>query len=306
MSSNKFLRTFALLTILIVGLFVLLNAYVDIYGLFLGRKDRKVYTNERTSKYLLSYRYIPENYDGFIIGPSLSDNLNPIHIPDYKVYNASIMGANISELHWLIDKIVQEGHMKVAIFCLDPYLTKDYGPKVVTISGKDYYGALGSTNLLRTYAVYAMRQCGFSGFEAKEMSDGNGWTNFEIEMEKVDPKVAIQRELKQREYGDLYIDDRALGDLAHVLQELRDHNIKIVAYFSPVPRDIYLHASRNYKKFESRLASLFTTNDVLFNLNDDQYAQYTSDYNTYIDRGHLSVSGQDFVLREINSHLQGL
>ena len=124
MSSDRFLRTFALLTIVVTGLFVLVNVYVDIYGLFLGRKDRRVFTNERTSKYLLSQRYIPENYDGFIIGPSLSDNLNPVHIPGYKVYNASIMGANISELHHLIDKIVQHGHMKVAIFCLDPYLDR--------------------------------------------------------------------------------------------------------------------------------------------------------------------------------------
>src|SRR5687768_16344560 len=117
MDSKIFLKRFLLITLLTVGLFVALNVYVDIYGLFFGRKDRKVYVNERTSKYLLSFRYIPENYNGIIIGPSLSANLNPEHIRKFKIYNSSLMGANISELHYLIKNITERRNIKIAIVC---------------------------------------------------------------------------------------------------------------------------------------------------------------------------------------------
>jgi len=75
----------------LIGLIASINYYIDIYGLFRGKKERKVYINERTSKYLFSMRYIPENYEGVIAGPSLSDNLNPDAIKAYKIYNASII-----------------------------------------------------------------------------------------------------------------------------------------------------------------------------------------------------------------------
>ena len=34
----------------------------------------------------LSYKYIPENYDGILIGPSVSGNLNTSNISNYKIY----------------------------------------------------------------------------------------------------------------------------------------------------------------------------------------------------------------------------
>jgi hypothetical protein len=67
MTYQNFLSRF----LLIVGVFIMsfagLNYYIDIFGLFRGTGNRKVYINERTSKYLYSYRYIPENYDAVLI-----------------------------------------------------------------------------------------------------------------------------------------------------------------------------------------------------------------------------------------------
>src|ERR1700712_5296696 len=120
-SYKKFLIKYTIISLVIVGLIAGLNYYIDIYGLFRGKKDRVMYINERTSKYLFSMRYIPENFEGFIIGPSLSANLNPEAIRSYKVYNASIMGANISELNYLVDNLIEKGKMKFAIICLGPY-----------------------------------------------------------------------------------------------------------------------------------------------------------------------------------------
>src|SRR5688572_24466845 len=54
------------------------NVWIDIYGLFLPVKGREiqVYNNDRISKYLLSYRYIPQNFNVAILGTSLSANLD--------------------------------------------------------------------------------------------------------------------------------------------------------------------------------------------------------------------------------------
>ena len=307
MTSGKFLRTFAITSLSIIAGIILINVAIDIFGLFRGRDHLKVYTNDRTSKFLLTYRYVPENFNGFIIGPSLSANLNPAAITSYKVYNASIMGANISDLHNLINNMVDRGDMKIAIFCLDPYLTKDFGPKASSINEKEYYGALGSTNLLRTYTMYTVRESGlFKGKVADEVSDENGWTNFGQEMDNIDPKRAIEEKVKLKEKSDLHIDDRALEELGQVLAQLRAKNIQVVGYFSPVPREIYELGREDYREFERRMSGLFTDKDILFNLNEDKYKEVTSDYNTYIDHGHLSASGQAFVLSEINAHIAGL
>jgi len=304
MSSRKFLIRFTILAGVIITATVLINMYIDIYGLFLGRKDRKVYVNERTSKYLFSFRYIPENYDGFIIGPSLSANLNPAEIKGYRVYNSSIMGANISDLHYLVNNIIQKGDMKLAIICLDPYLTKDFGKKNATIDPKEYWGALGSTNLSKTYLMYFVRRYNLRpGSYAQDIIDENGRNNFELEMKNLDSKIIIEEKVKLRQNEQTTIDPRSYEELGVVLAELRAKKIKILGYFSPVPYPLYSIGNKKYKAFEDKIKKLFTPDDIVINLNDEKYKTITSDYKTFIDHGHLSLAGQTFVLKEIGLSL---
>jgi hypothetical protein len=304
MNSSKFLKRFGLLLSLIVIATVALNIYIDIFGLFLGRTDRKVYTNERTSKYLLSFRYIPKNYDGFILGPSLSANLDPTQIQNFKIYNASIMGANISDLHYLVNNMITKGNMKVAIICLDPYLTKEFGKKNATIDPKEYFGALGSVNLVKTYGMFCVRKFNlFPSRFAPDLIDVNGRNNFELEMKEVDSKKAIEEKVRLKKHEATEINPKSYEELAQVIAELRAKNIQLVAYFSPIPYPIFSIGKDKYTEFESKMSKLFNQDDILLNLNDEKYKAITSDYATFIDHGHLSTSGQAFVLSEIQSKL---
>ena len=304
MDSKKFLKLFSITTLLIIVVFVSLNVYIDIYGLFLGRKDRKVYVNERTSKYLFSFRYIPENYNGIIIGPSLSANLNPSYIQNYKIYNSSIMGANISELKYLIDNIQTYGKIKIAIICLDPYLTKDFGKKSSSIDPKEYYGALGSTNLLKTYLMYFVRTYELlPNTYSRDIISENGWNNFELEMKGLDAKKIIDEKVQQRKYEAPHFDPRAHKELGEVVNKLRSNNVQIVAYFTPIPYPIYSIGKKDYLFFEENMRKLFKEGDIVINLNDEKYKSVTADYKNFIDHGHLSSSGQTFVLNEIKTHL---
>ncbi|MDJ1484271.1 hypothetical protein QNI16_27485 [Cytophagaceae bacterium YF14B1] len=307
MNSKKFLFTYVILTLVLVTLMAGINYFIDIYGLFRGKKDRKVYINERTSKYLMSYRYIPENFEGFIMGPSLSANLNPEQIKEYRIYNASIMGANISELNYLVDNIVERGNMKFAIICLDPYLTKDHGRKSANITTEEYYGALGSTNLLKTYLLYFVRNNNIAPHRyAPDLHNTVGWNNFEKETHNIDSKRSIEEKAAKRQYEKTEIDPVAYKELNTTLIKLRHKNIKIIGYFSPVPYKLYQLGKSDYHKFENDISALFTKNDVLINLNEDQYKDITNDYNTFIDHGHLSANGQRFVLSVLERELKQL
>ncbi|MEP6675437.1 MAG: hypothetical protein ABJA78_09785 [Ferruginibacter sp.] len=305
MSYKKFLLKYAVLSVLIVTLIAAINYYIDIYGVFRGKKNRQMYINERTSKYLFSQRYIPENFEGFIIGPSLSANLNPQAIKDYKVYNASIMGANISELNYLVDNLIEKGKMKFAIICLGPYLTKDHGKKSASIDPKEYYGALGSTNLLKTYLLYAVRKYNIAPHRyAPHIYNAVGWNNFELEMQNLNSKKAIEEKVAIKDYGSTDIDTIAYAQLGHTIEKLRKNNIKVIGYFSPVPYQLYQLGKTDYEKFEARISSLFNDQDILMNLNDEKYKAVNDDYNTFIDHGHLSAKGQAFVLDVLDSTLK--
>lgn len=107
MTSKRFVaETFVVIMLLFMVMSVSVNRFND-YGLFedVTGKSFEVMGNERTDKLLFSFNYIPNNFEGILIGPSLSDNLNTKDIKDYKIYNASINGGNVTELRKIVDTI---------------------------------------------------------------------------------------------------------------------------------------------------------------------------------------------------------
>lgn len=302
LDKNTFLIRLALVCLGLTALIVLLNYSIDIFGLFRGKKDRLIYVNERTSKYLFSYRYVPENFDGFIIGPSLSDNLNPEKLKGFKIYNASSMGANISDLNYLANNFLEKGKMKVAIICLDPYLTKEFGKKSATIDPKEYWGALGSTNLFKTYLFAIARNLGLT----KPKYNTVGWHNYELDMAEINSEKAIKEKLKTRSAETPATNPQADQELKETLQRFRENNIKVIAYFTPVPYELYHLQYDGYRKYTQYTSSYFTKDDILMDLNDEKYKSYTKDYATYIDHGHLSAKGQQFVLSKIQEALDSI
>src|SRR6267154_129537 len=139
---------------------VAMNYFRDTYGLFRNVRGRSIsiYSDERTSKYLLAYNYVPVNFEAYIIGPSLSANLNPKRIADFRIYNLSMMGANITEQKAVVLKAMEKSAPKFVILCLHPYLTADHGMKTAMINPRKYYGALGSVSLYKSYLLEFIRE----------------------------------------------------------------------------------------------------------------------------------------------------
>lgn len=119
-----FIRLLAI-SLVIAALVVLFNFYMNEYGLFGDARGKsiKIYGNERTAKYLLSLNYIPSNFNGLLIGSSVSDNIDSKGFVGYRIYNASINAATVAELRILVENVLKKGDLKCVIISLYPILT---------------------------------------------------------------------------------------------------------------------------------------------------------------------------------------
>lgn len=300
------LAAFTLITILLI---VSVNIHIDIYGLYKNSegKEIKVYSDERISKYLLSFNYIPENFDGILIGPSLSDNLNTEKLTPNLIYNASMMGANISDLKPLVQNVIKNGNIKVLIICLDPYITKDFGKKSSAIDKKQYYSGLGSITLFKAYLYKFIRERQIlpTKFD-KTYINSFGYYDFDAEFTLEGPEKKIKKMVELGKQEEMHINKDAYNELNTLLNEIRSQNISILGYFSPLPYQIININNEAYTNYQKEILKLFTDSDLILNLNDEKYKNITSDFNTFIDHGHLSKKGQEFVLKELNNALYKL
>jgi hypothetical protein len=301
-SAIKFLKIISLVSLIGLAIIVSTNVLIDIYGLFLPTAGKKlpIYNNERVSKYLLSYRYIPENFDAAIIGTSLSANLDvaPYNKTSskYQIYNASIMGANISEITPVAENLVKGGVNNI-IICFSPYMTKNSGSKEVDLNIKLYYGALGSKNLYETYLVALIRK-----FELlpnkypKNQVDEYGVNHYENLFKVGNVKEKIQKVIEGTKNEKLAIDPIALKELQNLIQLLNDKKVNYIGYFHPIPREVFEDKHEDYINFERTVRGLVNDNNKLIDFNTSNYNWFTSDYSNYIDHGHLSNKGQVTIL----------
>jgi len=300
MTSKRFLLTTATFVSIFVLVIVSVNVYFDLYGVFRDAKGRAlaVHYNERISKYLLSYQYIPDNYQGVVIGTSLSANVDVT--PDtHELYNASVMGANIGELRPILQKCV-DGGIKKVIFCLSPYMLKDADAKEVELSKKLYYSALGSKNLLETYIVAGIRHFDLlPGKYPKDQIDANGVNRFEkmYLSGSVDKKIedVLSRERSER----FILNDKAIEVLKDIVALMHDNGIEYGFYFHPVPKKFYEGKLDHYQEFENTIREIISA-DKIVDFNSEDYAWFTENDANYVDHGHLSSDGSKKLGRMLN------
>ena len=179
-------------SLVILVLLVSVNLWIDLYGLFwrTGKDGINIYSDERTTKYLLAHRYVPLNFDAYILGPSLSANLNTKEIAKYKIYNMSMMGANITEQREVLNKAMERSTPKFVIICLHPYLTADHGMKTGMINSREYYGAIGSVSLYKAYLLKLIRNLDLMpGKYPKDQFNDYGYNYYNKILQKI-PVIA--------------------------------------------------------------------------------------------------------------------
>lgn len=287
-----------------------INIYINEFGLFGNVKGKKyrVHAYERTTKYLYSFNYIPSNFDGILVGPSLSyEMMDTRKIESYKIYNLSIDGGNISELKYFIDNVLKYGNIKIFIICLDPYITRDSGLKTSQINPKQYFSTLGSEFTLRYYLEKYLEFK--KGKNSKYYDSYWGYTDNTYNKKGKNSTVEINKYLQKIKEDSEYkinIDSKAYSELSEVLNKVRQNNIKILAYYYPRPKRIYETEKykREYTKYKTEIDKLLDyNNDIIVDFNQGKFDYIRSLDSTYSDEGHLSREGANKVLYIINNLL---
>jgi hypothetical protein len=300
---RRFVIATLVLTVVVMAVSAVAHVAWDPYGLFRNSTGRTVsiWHNERTSKYLLAHRYVPENFDGLLIGPSLAANLDTSLLLPYRVFNGAINGGNITELRLVADKAMGGGRLRFLIVCLTPYITQDHGRKSSYMVPEEYWGALGS---LETFKLAVHRVFIALGWEADLFTPfgRNHYNILKPAMTETEIKAAIEK--NRHRYGTIQIDEDAVAELEGLLSDARSRGIRVFAYFYPYLKDRYVIWGDEYGVFKRRMLGLMKPEDVVWDLNGPEHDSLTTDLANYYDMAHLSDKGAALVMGNIRAHLE--
>lgn len=300
-SSGKWCGYFAAIVLTSSGIIAATNYHIDFYGLFKdpSGKKLKLYSNERTTKYLYGYRYIPANFDGILFDPSISANWTTSSMQDARVYNASINGGNISEATLIGDNVFARGKIKLAIFCIHPYLTATHGRKSEQMHPREYWGAFGSISLLHSYVDYWRNQA----HHHKDVGDENGTEPFTLVGERVDKFAALTDSEVRAEAAakPIVVDQAALAEYAHLLGSARGHGARVVAFIPPIYAPIYDGERASFDAYVRRVSALFRRGEQIIDFNLQAYDAYLLNRATFPDGTHLSPTAAAYFSAELAS-----
>jgi hypothetical protein len=289
-TTKKWCLCFVAVVLTSMSVVAAINYSVDFYGLFRDSHNRglKIYTNERTSKYLFSYRYIPDNFDGVLFGSSISDNWDVSRAVGFRVYNASLSGGNVSEEKLIAENIFKRKKMKLAIFCIHPYLTMNHGRKSGYMNTSEYWGALGSIQLFREYSN-----------RSKPMVDENGVEKLEDLTGVILKKPEVNPAALEHTNSVIVIDEIAVAEYKELVASARLNGAKIVAFVPPFSVDVYESNKIEYDQYIVRMSTLFDRDVKIINFNTPAYENLRKEKTTFFDGAHLSDKAAAYFSAEL-------
>lgn len=302
MTFKRFFLTSLLVSCALAAAFVLFNVWMDDFGLFRDVKGRRIriYSAEKTTKYLLSYRYIPENFDALLIGPSLSDQLDTRKIEGYRTYNLSILMGNVNELKPSVENVLSRGRVRLLIICLEPYLTRDALLRDKRLRPESRLSTLGSTFTFKFYNDRIKTM-----LNPQEDSFTESWWGYSRPIRKkgASTQLAIDifaAQLVKMEHKIYPLDPIAFNQLAELVRLARSKGARVMAYYHPLPRKILDIYEPDYRRYQRQINTVFDDRDLVWDFNTPAYDGFRTDAANYIDHGHLSTVGADFIVAELN------
>ncbi len=289
MLSPRFFVVFVLAATLLVSVAtVAANVAIDFYGLFGPVRGRHIvmHFNERFEKNLLSRKYVPENFDALLIGPSTSFNIDTRNWTSYKIYNMSILAGTITELKALVDNYLSVRTPRLVIIGMYPYMLKAHGMKTEYISDRALYGVLGSMDILKTYILSWYHESTGTG-----TYNEYGYHEYEeVPVEKAED--AIREKASDPGYRqELAIDSLAWMEYRELIEELERRGARIVQYYHPIPRPVYEAHREFFDTYYEWTRRLLPETAVSINFNALEFHDFTSKIDHYQDDCHLSGKG---------------
>ena len=301
MTSKKYIITAGLIFAFVSVAYTGVNVYLNDFGLWRSRDSIRIWGFERTSKYLLAKRYVPENFEGILIGSSVSDNLNTKLIDQRKFYNLSINGGNITELQLLVSNVLKNKNRKTnhLLICLYPYMTQNSGKKTSQMNSKETIGSIYSTLPLK---VAAAKRKAKTRTKAKDRYADSDWglVDFSREFDESHFENYFNKR-GPTSYSTIKIDPLAYKQLQQVINDARAEGFTISAFYYP----IYHVWNKNQKKvgswqyYQAEMQKLFEPQDSIWDFNTSEYAYINSDSANYRD-AHLGKRGAGLVAKALS------
>jgi len=289
MTGRAWVVTTLAIVAIVVGLNLLFVWKTDIFGLLRDARGRELRTSrhERKAKYFLNFHYVPENFDGLVIGASTSLNWRLPKITGYHFYNESLLGADGSEQRKFIDKALETGHFKVALVGISRGLT-DRHDLQDGLGQADPHEALGS------FYSYVLSVDRFLHPKSQYATDGS-WQMTEVP--ELPPPGG--------HYMTTPLDHKALDDYRIMTQHLLDHGTRVVYVVSP-HYGLDLDGSGPILADYDRTVLAQMPPAPVIDFNGPEYKYFWDNPVNYNDVDHLSPAGADLITTLINQHMHEL
>lgn len=286
MSYSRWLLIVLSLIVATAVVIVGLSYSMDVFGVFRDARGRNlsVHVNERTAKYLLNENYVPQNFDGLLIGSSVSANWNTDAIDNAHVYNESIDGGNATEERLLVEQALPKGHFKFALCLISPFITRSHILNEGGMGKPSHREALGSINILREEWAALLDM---SGLE-KPAFFPNGSKRLDT------PKSAHPR----FPAAAFNIDRESLNDYKSLISELRTRGVRIIFVSPPMAESLYVDNRRFLDEYIKQ-SGLIANQDAFIDFNSDSYSSFRSHASNFDDGIHLSEAAA----QELSSYL---
>ncbi|HEX7838906.1 MAG TPA: hypothetical protein VF469_15620 [Kofleriaceae bacterium] len=280
------------------GLVAGANAAADIYGVFRDPAHRtlSVYGDDRVAKYLLSTRYVQANFDGVLIGSSMSGNWDTGKMQSLHLYNESLNGGNMVEEKAIVDHLLERPGIRAALVVVHPFLTASHEFNTVQIGPREIWGALGSQNLFDAYKSALKIRLG----REEQAFDAAGTEDMGEDAKKLN--ATLQAMMKPG--TDFEIDPIALAAYRDIVAALRARHIPIAFVIPPTAEPLFTLKRDAFRRYAEALLGTRRPDERLLDFSSDEFAAFRQDASQFSDGVHLRGHGAQKITAIIDEHLK--
>jgi hypothetical protein len=283
------LRTL-LLTAAMSCAFVWVNVRTDLLGLH-GRNDVRIHTVPRFSIYLMTYRFIPDNFNGLLLGASQGALLDTTKIHAYKVFNAAVIWSTMAEERTLAEEVLKRGHLKMVLLDLGPGMLSSHGTRSAYMTPNDYWSSFGSIQTTLIYFQLAREALGHPGHLTY---DPYGRTRIPLYLR---PAVRFTPE-------EFALDPIAMRDLHELVDHLHAKGVKVYVTFAPMYQAKWDAQREELLDWQAKVTSGFAPGELeVIDLPEQVKKPLQAKRENFPDYVHLTPAGNDTVMESLASIL---
>lgn len=290
MAPSRWIMTTLSTLVVVTSTIGAFNAWVDIYGLFRSAQGRRlpVLGDPRVAKYLLSQRYVPENFDAILVGASISANWDVTEIRKLRVYNESLNGGNIVEERSLVEAAINRPGIAVAFLNVHPALTRSHEFQTVVMSPSLRTSAIGSMSLKQAYKDWINIKLG----RLPQIFNYAGTETF------LNVRTEMNIHMKQMwNAPDFIVDQQALDAYLGLVASLRRHGVRIIFIVPPTSQDLLKTKRPQMDRYVQMMRSKLGDGDLWIDFLSTDLCENRANFS---DGVHLTPAGASQVISRIN------